>query len=258
MSQAFERFKVEWVAVSELKVHPKIQRTFKQAWGDWLKANFDPDGCGELYGVRNGRGAIYIFNGQHRLYAVKELWGGDEKVPVRIFDDIPLERQASLFRMANTHLGMGSLDLWFQRVIEKDAAVVQITALLKAFNLRVDKTRGDGVVQAVKALEHVYKQAEGSILLDRTLRLLTDAWGTNPDAFDGQMLRGASMFMQKFEKQIDVGEFTRKLERSEGPSRLLGQAKDLSRATRMLMARAVATRLIEVYNEKRRKGRLEL
>ena len=258
MSQTFERSRVEFITIRELKPHPKVQRTFREWWAKMIESGFDPEKFRELYVVEAGRGNGYwVFDGQHRLAAAKIVLGEDQKVPCRVFDGLPIERQAELFLGVNNTLGVSALDKWIQRGVAKEAVATQINAVLKKHELRVDKTRGESVVQAVAALERIWKRLGGEPVLTRTLTILIEAWGRNPDAYDGCVLRGLALLVHRFSKDLDDADLARKLGRNGGPSRMLGQAKDLAQASGTSVERAMGDKILNLYNKARRTSRLE-
>ena len=255
-SAKFERVKHEWLYINELRPHPKVQRNIRPGWVNEIADRFDPDKFGELNVIKSGHRYL-VFNGQHRLQAARQVYGDKQKVPCAVYDDIPVERQAELFLGLNSTRAVRAIDKWKVRIVAKEEPVITIEKILAEHDLCTSDASGEGTVQAVTALEKVYGNY-GEDVFRRTIQLLEDTWGHDEYTFDGTLLKAIGLLVNKFDGQVDVADLTRKLARSGGPGRLLGQARDYAKVSGMAVPRAMCEKIVNIYNKGRRMKQLEM
>lgn len=251
-----DHFKVEFLRLADLSPHPKIQRAFIQAWGDALAKDFDPDKFLPLLVVPDPRrpGRYLVFGGQHRCYAASIALGADQRVPCHVYEDVPIERLACIARGVDHGRSWRAIEDWSRRVAAKDEDVLKIEAIVHRAGLRIDKTRGAGVVQAVAALETVLTKRGGEPVLDRALRLLKAAYGGDADAFDKPLILGAARLFLLLDGKIDSDELAHKLATHSGPARMIGHARDYAKTSGCAVERAMAEKMLQVFNKGRRAG----
>lgn len=250
----FVRTEKAWAYLRDLERHPKIQRVFQQSWADTIARDFDPDKHGSLAVVRQGA-RLLVFDGQHRLDADMKVLGPDQKVPVEIFPEIPIERQAELFLGRNNYLVMRRFDKFKAHVVAKHSLQVDISNILGEHGLRVTTASLPGTVQSVGACETVYTRW-GRETFSRTIRILSDAWGDDRDAFGSPLLRGLGELLHRYKDQVNDQEMSKRLAKSGGPGKTLGYARDIAKAESISVQRAMLRRLVNLYNKTRRSGLL--
>jgi len=261
MSQ-FERYEVVWLPVRELSPHPKVQRPLDETRAAAIAAAFDPDLFRELYVVKApgapGGKRYWVFDGGTRLAAAIEALGDDQKVPCRIWDSIPIEEQAKLFLGINDSKAVKAIHKWFVRLLAREEVPLKIEEALHRHKLRVSKTRGDGVVQAITTLESIWKRDGGAETLQRVLSILGAAWGRMPEAYDGLLLRGLAGAVHRFDGALDDKELASKMARKGMPGGMVGRARQSAQINAKSPSRAMLEVIINIYNEKRRTNRLEV
>jgi len=254
----FEKYVVEWISIPLLVPHPKVQRGFDQTRAEIIADTFDPDLFRELYVVKVGR-VYQVFDGQTRLWAATKALGKDQKLPCRVWDSIPLERQAQLFLGINNAKALKAIDRWIQRLLANEEVPTAITGLLRKHNLRVSKTRGDGAVQAVMALETIWRREGGAANLHRVLSILGSAWGRAPEAYDAMILRGVAGVVHHFGNDgLDEKELASKLARKGTPDGMVGKVRDQARVMSKGTTKTMFDLIVNIYNERRRTNRLKV
>lgn len=256
MSQHINGGKPEWIALRELEAHPDLQRSFDKRRGDKYATEFNPAALGVLTVVETKQGKRWLIDGQHRRYAALQFVDGDGTQQVRclvhgVTDDA---EAAKLCRQLNDYKRWHSLKGFLNRVVEKDPVAVEITAILARYRLRIASTRNEGTVQAVDALETIYARQRGPALLDAVVRLLWNAWGTDPDAFHAQLLRGVALFLGKYGTEVDETDLFRKMAKSGTPLALIGRARELKSIMGVQLPHAVSECVRRIYNKGRRSG----
>lgn len=255
------KFDVRWLPVKTMVRHPKLQRTFRQSRANALAEQFDPDKFGELWVVPgNGRDSErwYVFSGQHRLSAVRKLLGEDQSVPCRVYEPLTDAQIADLFLAVDDQMALVPLDRFLMRVTKGDGAAKAILAIVRHYGLDVRKERVPGVVQAVGALEFVFTRDGGASAVNRTLGYLNRTWGTNPDAYHKDLIRGLGMIALRHGATLDEKALVKALGgEPRGPMGLVGTARDRAQIEGGSVAHSVAELVLRRYNKGRRK-KLEL
>lgn len=255
----FMKARHEFVRLSDLKIHPLVQREFRPGWAKQLTLEFDPDVFGEVSAVERTRRGVeeYLaFDGQHRIAAAREALGETQKIPCAIYEDLDDKTLAKMLLGRNTTKPFSALDKWPQRLIEEEPQATKIMKILAKRKLQVKNHRGPGVINAIAAVDAVFAKY-GEDALEKTLDTVIDAWKLDPDGFDGSIVRGLGFVAAKFNGEINYSDLSKKLGRAGGPARLVGLAKDFSKVAGISLERALAERVVNIYNKKRTSNRLD-
>lgn len=256
---SFKVGKAQSIPIKDLRPHPLAQRGLDARHVERIAQNFDPALLGEITVARTKKGQLWIVDGQHRVAGALAFLNGDsnQQIACRVIDVDDDAEAASLFLGLNTHKSVGALDRFKVRVVAEDAIALGITSILDRYALRVSVVRAEGTVQAVDACESVFKRDRGALLLDRVIRILNQAWGKDPDAYNGQLVRGLGLLLSKYNGAVDDAELVRKLAKKSGPNGVLGRARDLKIGIGGSMPQAVAEHIRGEYNKGRRTEKLE-
>jgi uncharacterized protein DUF6551 len=252
----FERYAVQWLRIGDLVPHPLIQRPYDKAWAEQIAEQFDPDKFGQLE-VIPYREKYRVFYGQHRLAAARMRFGDDQKVPCHVHDaGLTIEAQATLVLGLDRVKGWTRIQTWRVRALAKDPQVVAIQAILEEQGLVVENNAKKGVVRAVSALESVYRHS-GAPGLTRVLTILSQAYQREPDAYDAILLKGVGLLVSTVGAKLDDADLIRKMSRESGAGRLAASARDYAKSSGLSTERAMAHRLVTLYNKNRRKDLLK-
>lgn len=259
MKQAFKAGSERWIPLRELEPHPQAQRKLDPKHAEAIASAFDPALMGIITVAETKRGRRWIVDGQHRKVAALQFVNGDgnQTVKCNVIEVEDDAEAARLFLGLNKHKTVLTLDKFMVRVAAKDPVALGIVGTLARYELHIDRTRGVGVVQAVDALESVFSRQRGAMLLERVIRTLHNAWGHDPDAYSGQLVRGLGLLLHKFGTAVDDEELIRKLAKRGGPLSLIGRARDLRNAMGVSIAQAVYEVIRTEYNKGRRTEKLE-
>lgn len=235
----------------------RVQRSLIPARVRRLRDNLDLDGIGVITICQRADGTRVILDGQHRVQAMIDSGHGDRLIECHVHHHLGLEDEAALFRMLNDTRRTTAFDDFTKGVTARDAECVAINDIVEGLSLYVtDQTRPGGV-RAVATLRSLYRGKEGASALEDTLRVVTGAWGRNPDALDGHIIGGVGQVVGRYGDQLDLAALTRKLSKREaGPLALLGDAKGLRRLRGGTLDRSIAAIVVDTYNRGRRSGQL--
>lgn len=257
--KAFGACEHRFLPLNQLRVHPQVQRTLDEGRAKRMAAAFDPDLFGEATVVRHN-GVWYVIDGQHRTFAARIALGEQQSVPCAVYpaEDMTVARAARIFVGINGGLrkAVRPIDLFRQNVRAGEPAALGVKGIVAKHGLAVEEQRKPGQVQAVAALLAIYRNGAGAVLLDRTVRVLKDAWGEQPDAYHAAMLRGLATVLERYGSEIEDRALAHKLAGDGAAIEHVGMARTMARGLGCSVDRAMAQHIIGIYNKGRRSGRL--
>lgn len=245
----------EWVPVTKLKVHPNIQREFSEARADNYARNLNPDALGEIHVQEDGRGSLWIIDGQHRTAAVRIALGEDQQIFCRVFHTDDAQSVAKISLDLNSARRWTPIDTFKVRVVARDWKALAIHGVLHQHGLKVSNNRDKATVKAVAACQWVLDTRGGQAAFERTIKILCQAWGKDPDAYHGSLIKGVGLLVGRYNGEMDDTHLIEKLQKSGGPGRMIGRVRDTAKAMGHSVARAAAEVFLIEYNKgKRGKG----
>lgn len=240
----------QWIAVKDLSVvWSNAQRPCDDKWAQKIADNFDAD----LFGVvsvsmPNGSGVYHVIDGQHRVAAMKLLFGENEKVPCNVFDAAEPARAAHIFNQINTSRRRpGRIDIFRVRVTAGEEVEVAVDKIIRSLGYKVGYNKIDGNISAVEALTYVYK-IHGSDVLRYSLNLIKSTWGLSADAMIAPIIRGYAAFIAEHGKDAKWERMVDRVSKKFSPGHLLGAARSLREGLQCSTDEAVKQVLFNAYN----------
>lgn len=191
------------------------QRDVDQKRVSYIVTNYDPHKFGVIkVSFRDGK--YYVYDGQHRIAAFKVLNGDqDGIVKCEVHYGLTYEDEAKYF--AEQYLGsknVGIIYRWRALYEAKEEPVYSIVNSVRAIGIDVKFTKAKEVnrIIAFKQLNDMWIKL-GS---DKTLKILTllkKAWGTNENAFDGNIILGMREFFQVYMDEINEEAFVKQMKK---------------------------------------------
>lgn len=248
-----QEYSEEFVLVSELVCDPRINRGLDSNKAQRMYLNYDKNALGILTVSQRDDGTRVIIDGQHRWEATRRVTSGKGKVPCHIFKDLTLEQEAELFLRLNTTTKPRIIDKFRVRVTAGDKSAVAISELARSFGWEIHPTAADGTIQAVAAVERVYKlseELEAEPNLVHAVFAVTRGWGHNRYAVNGPIFEGIGKVLAEYGSKVDLDRLQKRLaEFTGGPEVLLDQARQHASVYRMKVANAVAELVTAAYNK---------
>lgn len=189
-----------FVAVKNLSVMwQQAQRPFQESHAKKIAAEFDTDKFDPPVITKpNGQGHYHIVEGQHRVWAVRALFGDEEKLKCRMVNATDPKRAAEIF------LGINAGRKAVKPVPQFQVAVTAgrepqttINKLVAKLGYRIQASKVDFSISAVRALVHVHDR-QGYDVLHATLLVLKNSWGGDVTAFQGDLIKGYAVFINEF------------------------------------------------------------
>lgn len=247
---------VEKLTASGLKVDPRVQRTLVAAKVQRITKDFYPDALGMLEISRRADGD-YIIDGQHRVAALIAMDLGEWECDCHVHHGLTLAEEAGMFRVLNQTTPATAFDNFTKGVIQGNADCVAVNTIVTEAGLRVSSLPSNGCVAAVKKMCDLYAKPNGAQALVATFAVITQAWGTDRNGLDGQIIAGLGTVLLRYGGEVELSVLARKLaKRDGGPLALIGKARGLRNLRGGTVSSAMAEIIVGEYNSGRRSGRL--
>jgi len=198
------RTRLAWVALSDMFVDTRYQRSLNPARVRKLSEEFDLDAVGAFILNERYTGEKALIDGQHRREALRNN-SYTEALSI-IHTHLSLERESWLFWSCNYGRNPDALTLFRARLQSGDVIVKQIINTVQSVVLPnsdtplrvILRSEGDmqaGCVYAVGTLEGIAVHGGFSLLTD-TLTICVTAWPDDVRALGARILSGMALFLE--------------------------------------------------------------
>lgn len=252
----------QYLPANALAVDPTYQRPTNAGRVKKIADSFDAELAGRLVVNLRKNGQYHVVDGQHRLAAMRMR--KIPLVPCIVYEGWTPEREAEVFRLLNTltkqptHYERHRAGV---RAGHKDS--LDIEEIVAAVGCRlIERSHSGGSGKKIAAVLMCYRiyhsRFGGPDLLRRTLSVLSDSFGDQDHAFDGDMVVGVAFFLWRAsrEGQFDEDHLRQTLQATT-PSELMRAASDWLRVTKYKYG-AIAYVIRERYNKGKRSKRLDV
>lgn len=250
------------LAPSQVVSDPRVQRPLDKKHVAKIAKDYNVNYARMIVSQR-ADGSCVALDGQHTVEAAKLARMDRIPITALVLTGLSLAEEAVIFEECNRHKKkVDAVSLFPIRVTAQEPTALDIKRILDGFCLSVQIGYTDGIVSAIKAVEDVYfarfgnasKSRKGAApnpqLLTDTLAVLSGAWGTKREAYDGLLVRGVGNVLHKHGAQIDIARFARVLAKHGTGRSVVGEIKGLQSFSKMTAASAAVQVLANVYNKK--------
>lgn len=251
------RPKTERIAASELRRHPRAQRTKEStAFAKRMAQDFNSDALGVLTGSRQSNGVVFLLDGFTRCEATILAGLEDKNLKVEVFEGLTRAEEHDLFLRLNTRKTVDSYARYTNGVAAGYPSYTATDQIIRQSGLTPSATAGDGRLAAVTKAVDIYDK-RGSDILRETIGLALSAWGATDAAVEGVLLDGIAQVLDAYNGGIDKAALTKKLAKLKGgPHGLLAAARMQHDIDGRGVGKAVAHVITQRYNQGRRTGTL--
>ena len=246
-----QRMYVTAIPARRLFVDHSYQRPLDEDRITKMVADFNPELLGVIDVSDRGDGTFAIVEGQHRWAAAREAHPEHDGVHLvcLVHTRLTTTDEAHLFHQIDVRRrSLSGWDRWKARRGAGDPVVAEIEAVVTDHGLLVDPSPRDRAVAATRALETVYELGSQQ-LLSNTLLVLTRAYRTARDAYDGALIHGLALVLHHYDL-VDELNIDRLVTALEGiaPRQIKARAATLRETHRGVLPRLVAAVLVNQYN----------
>lgn len=240
----------EWIAASRLEVDPSYQYVVNPRWVKQIAAEFDPFLLDDLLVNRASDGRLLVMDGKHRLYAVRDMGYGDQNLPCKVYDNLPLALQAKRFNVQASRRRLRPTEQFNAGLIAGDPVARLVATAIERNGFRVNLHNGDrdnGQIVGVAAIVRIAKRGRPSDV-DEVLALIRDGFGTD-EGPRHTLIDGVWVFHKRFRGAYDRKRLVEVMRRmSQG--KLVAEAGDVKRVLGLRMSDGVAFNLWKAYNHR--------
>jgi hypothetical protein len=209
------------IPTKQLMTDTRYQRELDERHVARIVNNFDPNKLGTLHVSDRGKAKYPVFDGQHRLAALRKL--GIEKAPCLVYSGLSAEQEAELFSRQGDRRKVHTIDLFRAAVFAGEPEATAIMEIVQRRGYTIENVSNKGRnIYAVQALRWIYRRGGGEAL-DQTLGLI-ECWNGDPKATDSILLRGVCVLLERYGDRIGPEHRVRLAE--VGPMTVLRRAKD--------------------------------
>lgn len=229
---------LDWIAADSIGVDPQYQRPISTFHVNRIVRKFDPYILGVLLVSERDDGTRYILDGQHRLEAIRMMGHGEALVPAMIYRNLSPEREAQMFADLNRlRLYIPPQYAFRARLMAGDKEAIKLKQIVERYGFHLNfwkplpgeehtgMYRNEGQISAIGEIEKIRSSYADPMLLDKTLAVLRDAWGSETVGITASLLRGVAGFIHYWEEQMDRDRLITILDRYT-PQRLMAEGRD--------------------------------
>jgi hypothetical protein len=258
---------VEAVRVDTITTDPRVNT--RPIYGPWVaqrKEKFDANKLGVPVISERADGSRVWLDGQNRGALLSLVGWGDQSIDCKVYRGLTVRQEAELFLALNDNRRVGAIYRFLARITAGDPDAVAINGIVRGAGWRIGDQNGPDTITAVAALEKVYQgdqrdPVEGVApgwALQRTLAIVTEAWGFKPDTVNGEILKGIGALFNRYLDGVDTIILVKKLATyPAGPAGLLGDARGRRQYQGGSVAACVSESVVDLYNKNRRSRVLE-
>lgn len=257
---AFQRstHSLKWIPVKNISVvWAQAQRPYDPRQAKRIAAEFDPDCFGTIkLTMPDDAGMHHCVDGQHRVGAVRDLFGPEECVPCLVAQTRSPERAAVIFsRMNNGRTKPSALHRFRVDVTSNDPTAVAIEQIIARVGFHVGSAKTSGCIRSIGACCSVYRRL-GADALETTLLTIRSHWGMDPDGVDGMIIAGYAAFLATYGDRIDAKRLSTRMQKDWTAARLCGAIRNLRQMFKTPADKAASELMVNCYDAGLRSGRL--
>jgi hypothetical protein len=238
-----------WIKVADLRIDPRYQRPLDVKRVRRMAKDFDVDAFGVLLVSRRADQSLWLIDGQHRQSLMFEIGYGDQTVACLVYDGLTFEQEARVFRLANSGSRPNALALFKAALAEGDPEANDIDRTIRRVGLQVGSGGNQRTIQAIAAVRRVYREG-GGLILERVLRHIVEAWGSNSSNFQADIILGLALLEKRYAKLSVDRERLRQQLATVTPVNLLatGRARKDS-GSGNIWADEIPDQVVKLYNK---------
>lgn len=255
-----EEYPEAWIPCDNLSiVWAKSQRDLSEAHVKRIQDNLDPDALGTIVvTLPNGEGIHHIIDGQHRVEAVRRLWGGEQRVPCRVLEAKDPREAAAIWLLINlARTSPSQIARFLIAVQAKQEPQLEVYGLIRGHGYTVEKKTGEAVMRAVHACVKA-RVLYGIVALKRTFEDIQACWGMDRNSTHQAIIMGFAEIHGVHKLELDRARLVTQVKKAHAdPLMTVAQARSLRDFRGGTVGANMAEYLRILYNTGKRTGKLE-
>lgn len=238
---------IKAVSLSSLNVDRAYQRDVSMSLVEQIRTQWDEVASELILVSKREDGTLWIVNGQHRAAAAGLR--GDAKIWARVVQGLGPEQEAALRLKTNVRLGDRPLERFRAQLCAGDPESVSIQRIVEGVGSKVNEsTSSDEGINAIAAVESIYRVDEGS-LLKETLEFLRETFGEVGGKFaTSTLMRSVAWFILKHRDSANMERLGAQL-KGMGPAAFDRHARTIAATMSGPLWLNAYRSMVELYNE---------
>lgn len=243
---------LRYIPAGDLKIDPRYQRSPHHEQVTKIKRNFNDKFFGCLMVSARQDGSQMAIDGQHRLIAVRELFGPDYPVACLVHLDLTYEDEVSIFNAMNgDRKHLKHIVIFNNKLQIGDADATAIVAILDECGFRLTKkakATATNEIKAVRLVEKLYRVG-GADGLKEVLTLVQEAWPDEQGRNKSDIFLGLHTFLSAYRDHEGLSrERLVKQLASESIFKLRREARENGEKYRIRRETGFAWAVLDAYN----------
>jgi hypothetical protein len=193
------------VRVGDIFLEEEYGRPLKGPKVNALTAKWDRDRVGVVYLSLRGNGKFACLDGWHRITACRAAEGDEATLPARVYFDLTIAEEAGLFNAFNRdRTKLSAAEIFRSRLVEGEHQAHAIYDIVRAIGLDIsfDGRDGEGLIQGVATLDHIYERYGGDMLRE-TYLTMSGTMGNESSALSADVAKGLAAFLLRYGDRAD-------------------------------------------------------
>lgn len=220
---------------------------FNEAWCNEIVATMDLNSIG--HPCVNFRDGVYlIFDGQHRVEALRRFGLGDSELDCHVYENLSDADMSRIFLTLNNSKRVDAFSRFLNGVSAGLKPENDVQRMVEAQRLRISRQASDNSVGCVAACLKVY-HAHGEIILGKSLRVVRDAYDGASASFESNFIQAVALVFGRYEKASEKAMVSAISPIKQGVVGIVQQAERLRLRVGNQKIHCIAATLVDIYNK---------
>lgn len=180
----------------------RYQKRIRESKVKNIVENFDQSKLGVIHVSMRNDGSHWIFDGQHRVEALRRL--GWEFVLCLVFQNMKYEEEASAFVGHHDSSRPTKLEEHYARLEAQDPVALEIQAILDSLDIEAANGRYKNKItfHSIGTVYEVFEKNGGSKLFE-VLFIIKESFEGDPSSFNMNMIKGIRDVLVDYDTKVD-------------------------------------------------------
>jgi len=249
---------IEMIPVRELGTDPAVNtRPVDEKWVTDRVPVYTPAGVGTLTVSRRDDGELIILDGQHRAELMRNAVGIQAVAQCEVYQGLALSQEAAIFRLLNDKRALTPLHRFLALITEGDPSARDVAEIAGLCGWTIADNTRNGTLRCIGAVQKIHQQDKNRktgadpVALARTLRCITETWGTRGDSGSAFIVAGIGGVFVQYEAAVKPEIMTDHLKTAyTDATALIAHARGLVQYDRGSIANSVSKLAVRTYNKR--------